>query len=554
MADVYDRTHESAMSRGNEDPEAGQQKFVLEKEHKPKKATPSSPRPAAASRSLSSRIVDVLPGSHVPNHPARHHSYGAHSGSASLSSRPASSRSDASVAEGMTREAKGSDTKAPKKSSWLHITILLISEYVGYVSLCMPWIYSKMGAGLAAAGLVLHMLMYIASSLVLWKFVLHHPHVRDAVEIVAYMIEGKPKWFKVFKSITSVYFYSITLAIMAFHIVSGAEYIETVTPNWLFSCKNIAVSVIAILPCFFLSLVRSFSLLSELSVLAGGSTYVGLIVLCVLLGQQSSPQGSMPYQGEPIVSAPPGQGSSFVDFIVAFLTAGFATNASVTIPTFVNDMEDPRQFPKALFLSSGVVLTTFAVFGGVIYGFTGDQYMTNPALGSLTKTHKIIVFSLMIPTIVFLGSLYAAVLARRANKRLVEWSKKRYPEAARSRVMDWTRWVATLAAVWVTAWLIANLVPFFSGLTSIVAAVFVSFFGFVLPPFAWFWMRSAEDARLNRKPWSSWKDCLLRSFWIFMFVFGFAIMLVVGVYASIVNLLDQFKHTGIGSPFACKSD
>lgn len=114
---------------------------------------------------------------------------------------------------GTTRETKerNLDVKEVKKSSWLHITLLLISEYVGYVTLCMPWIFSKMGAGPAAACLVLHILLYTASSLALWKFVLRNPHVRDVVEIVACMIEGKPKIFKVFKSITSVWFYAITI-------------------------------------------------------------------------------------------------------------------------------------------------------------------------------------------------------------------------------------------------------------------------------------------------------------------------------------------------------
>ena len=66
-------------------------------------------------------------------------------------------------------------------------------------------------------------------------------------------------------------------------------------------------------------------------------------------------------------------------------------------------------------------------------------------------------------------------------------------------------------------------------------------------------MRSADDDRLNRKPWSSWKDALMRTFWIFMFLFGVCIMIIVGLYASIVNLLDEFKQTGVGSPFACSS-
>ena len=45
----------------------------------------------------------------------------------------------------------------------------------------------------------------------------------------------------------------------------------------------------------------------------------------------------------------------------------------------------------------------------------------------------------------------------------------------------------------------------------------------------------------------------MRTFWIFMFLFGVCVMIIVGLYASIVNLLDEFKQTGVGSPFACSS-
>jgi hypothetical protein len=72
-----------------------------------------------------------------------------------------------------------------------------------------------------------------------------------------------------------------------------------------------------------------------------------------------------------------------------------------------------------------VVLTTFAVFGGVMYSQIGTQYMTIPALGALNKEHRLISFTLMVPTIVFLGSLYAAVLARRIYMRLAEWARGR---------------------------------------------------------------------------------------------------------------------------------
>lgn len=138
-------------------------------------------------------------------------------------------------------------------------------------------------------------------------------------------------------------------------------------------------------------------------------------------------------------------------------------------------------FPKALYLSSAVVLATFAVFGGVVYSEIGTQYMTIPAMGTLRWAHKIVVFAFMVPTIVFLGALYAAVLARRAYTGLADWLRRKEPKAALTTSWGNCLWAMVpgeylllelsgknasdmdTVTVWVAAWLVAGLVPFLSG-------------------------------------------------------------------------------------------
>lgn len=136
-------------------------------------------------------------------------------------------------------------------------------------------------------------------------------------------------------------------------------------------------------------------------------------------------------------------------------------------------------------MSSAVVLCTFGVFGGVIYSEIGTQYMSIPAMGTLHWSHKLIVFAFMVPTIVFLGALYAAVLARRAYTRIAGWICRRRSDGKLSAAGGNCLWVAVLGTflfiplhrywlytadidtvtVWAAAWLVAGLVPFFSGCT-----------------------------------------------------------------------------------------
>ena len=64
--------------------------------------------------------------------------------------------------------------------------------------------------------------------------------------------------------------------------------------------------------------------------------------------------------------------------------------------------------------------SVFTLCGALMYHWVGNQYMTAPAFGSLQDTYKKIAFSFAIPTIVFLGSLYASVSARFWTNRTEE--------------------------------------------------------------------------------------------------------------------------------------
>ncbi len=82
----------------------------------------------------------------------------------------------------------------------------------------------------------------------------------------------------------------------------------------------------------------------------------------------------------------------------------------------------------------------FSVAGAVIYAYTGNQYMTAPAFGSLQDVYKKVSFSFMIPTLVFLGVLYASVSARFIFFRLFEHSRHKNEHT----VVGWGGWALIL--------------------------------------------------------------------------------------------------------------
>lgn len=93
-----------------------------------------------------------------------------------------------------------------------------------------------------------------------------------------------------------------------------------------------------------------------------------------------------------------------------------------------------------------------------MYAYTGTQYMTSPAFGVLDDTYKKISFSFMVPTILFLGCLYASVTGRFIFFRAFKGTKHINDHT----VVGWIGWATILGVTWIAAFIIANVIPFFS--------------------------------------------------------------------------------------------
>lgn len=108
-------------------------------------------------------------------------------------------------------------------------------------------------------------------------------------------------------------------------------------------------------------------------------------------------------------------------------------------------MRNPRDFPKALWAVTIAEIFVFGIVGAVVYAYTGNQYMTAPAFGSLSNDiYKKVSFSFMIPTLIFLGVLYASVSARFIFFRIFEGTRHKSSHT----VIGWSAWAGILAATW----------------------------------------------------------------------------------------------------------
>ena len=173
----------------------------------------------------------------------------------------------------------------------------------------------------------------------------------------------------------------------------------------------------------------------------------------------------------------------------AFLNISYTFIGQITIPSFIAEMKEPKDFPKALWAVTICEIIVFSLTASIVYVYTGTQYNTSPAFGSLgNEIYKKVAFSFMIPTLIFLGVLYASVSARFVFFRIFEGTRHKGSHT----VIGWATWAGILALTWIVAFIIAEVIPFFSDLLSLMSSLFDSFFGFIFWGTAYMRMRRAD--------------------------------------------------------------
>lgn len=440
--------------------------------------------------------------------------------------------------------------------SWQKTAALLFSEYICLAIMSFPWSYSILGLvpGLIFTVVVAGFVLY--TSLVLWEFCLRHPEVRDVCDIGQMLFWNKKwAWYA-----TAFMFLLNNTFIQGLHVLVGAKYLNTMTESDNIACRTVSFSVVTFLICWVCSLPRTFSMLSKLGTASAFFTFISVLLATIFAGIQSHPAGYDPRSsytaadgtasvgGNPIVTAFPVSGTTFVAGLNAFMNISYTFIGQITLPSFIAEMKDPREFPKALWACTIAEIVVFSIVGSIVYVYTGNQYMTAPAFGSLESLYKKVSFSFMVPTLIFLGVLYASVSARFIFFRIFENSHHKNEHT----VLGWSVWAFILLITWVLAFIIAEVIPFFSDLLSLMSSLFDSFFGFIFWGVAYLRMRKV-DGGLDLLKERNVVGILLAALNIFIILVGF-FFLTAGTYASVQSIVDAFNSGAVGGVFTCASN
>lgn len=380
--------------------------------------------------------------------------------------------------------------------SWQKTAALLFSEYICLAIMSFPYSYSVLGLvpGLILTAVVAGFVLY--TSLIVWEFCLRHPEVRDVTDIGQMLFwNSKIAWFA-----TAVMFILNNTFIQGLHVLIIARYLNTMTNH---ATCTVVFAVVGAVVSWLCSMPRTFSALAHLATVSAVFTFISVILATAFAGAEGrhgtkgyTPEpshydasGTFVPGGEPIVLAVPAAGTTYVNGMEAFMNIAYTFIGQITLPSFIAEMKNPYDFRKALWLVTICEIIVFSLVGAVIYAYTGTQYNTAPAFGSLgNEVYLKVSFSFMIPTLIFLGVLYASVSARFVFFRIFENSRHK----SEHTVIGWATWAGILALTWILAFIIAEVIPFFSDLLSLMSALFDSFFGWIFWGTAYLRMRRAD--------------------------------------------------------------
>lgn len=436
-----------------------------------------------------------------------------------------------------------------KNCSWQKTAGLLFSEYICLAIMSFPYSYSVLGL---VPGLILTVfvsLTVLYTGLIITDYCIAYPDITSVCDIGKHLFWNlNIVWW-----LTALCFLCNNTLIQALHVLVGAKYFNTVADNYDVAGStdicSIVFAVVTTIICFLISLPRTFLSMSVIAYFSALTMFIAVILAMAFAGVQKLPEAGFPV----VWHVWPVEGTNYVNAMIAFLNIVYTFVGQITYPSFISQMREPREFKKALYIVTLAELITFALAGSIIYVYVGYDNMTAPAFGSLTGNYKKIAFSFALPTILFLGSLYSNVSAQFVFLHI-------FPENSINRnthtVTGWATWIGLNLGLWIIAFIVAQVIPFFSDLLGLMSSLFDCWFGFVFWGVAYFKLKKFYDPSFRFWPYfksASIGTKLEMLANIALVIIGFYI-LGPGLYSTVQSIIWSYQSGAYGNPFTCASN
>lgn len=418
------------------------------------------------------------------------------------------------------------------KLSWQRLAICLIVEAIALGSLSLPSAFATLGM---VAGVILTIgigIVAIYTSYVIGQVKLLHPHVEhyaDAVRLI---------WGRFGYELTGVMFVLFLVLLVGSHTLTGTiAFIDIVKEPGV--CA-LVWSVVSAIILFLVALPPTFSEFAILGYVDFISIIAAILITIIATGVNAGKQpGGMDAVDW---SAWPKEELTFHEAFVSVTNIVFAYSFAVCQFSFMSEMHRPQDYVKSIMTLGGAEIFIYTITGALVYAFVGSN-VGSPALLSAGPTVSRIAFGVALPVIFISGSINGTVVCRYIVNRAFENSPIKYTNTK----AGWIIWIVIVAISTVIAWVVAEAIPFFNDLLSIISALFTSGFTFYFP--ALFWWFLVKEGKWNK----DWKNIALTATNALVLAIGLCV-LGCGTYAAVQDIVNAYDSGEVRSPFTCSQN
>ncbi|PYH97169.1 amino acid transporter [Aspergillus ellipticus CBS 707.79] len=360
-----------------------------------------------------------------------------------------------------------------KVLSWWQCGFLMVAETVSLGILSLPAVVASLGLVPAVILLVGLGLLATYTGYVIGQFRWRHPHIQSMADA------GEILFGPIGREVFGTGQLLLVVFIMASHLLTFSVAMNTITSHG--TC-TIVFTVVGLVICYILCLPRTSAKVAYLSVASFISVFSAVLIVMIAVGIERPWKGSIDATVD----------TSLYKAFLAVCNIVFSFSGHVAFFGFISELKDHREYPKALCLLQATDTILYIVTAVVIYVFAGPD-VTSPALGSASALVAKIAYGIALPTIIIGGVVNGHVACKYVYVRIF-----RNGDRMHSRDLVATgSWVGIMLALWILAWVIAEAIPVFNDLLSLIASLFASWstFGFS----GMFWLHLNRD-RLFSSP------------------------------------------------------
>ncbi|KAB8233752.1 putative neutral amino acid permease [Aspergillus alliaceus] len=358
---------------------------------------------------------------------------------------------------------------------WYAFLLVMIAETISLGILSLP-------SAMAALGLVPTVILIIGLGLVatytgyvLGQFKLRYPHVHSMADA------GEVLLGRVGREVLGTAQLIFLIFIMGSHILTFIVMMNTLTEHG--TC-SIVFGIVGMIISFVCTLPRTLKKVSWLSISSFISIVAALLITMIAIGIQRPGDGKIDVTVD----------TNLYKGFLAVTNIVFAYAGHVAFFGFISEMKTPTDYPKTLYMLQATDTSMYTIAALVIYRY-GGRDVASPALGSTSTLVSKIAYGIAIPTIVIAGVINGHVACKYIYVRLFRNTDRMH----KRNLASIGSWILIGLVLWTLAWIIAEAIPVFNNLLSLITALFASWFTYGMSGIFWLFLNKGRYTSSPRK-------------------------------------------------------